>query len=222
MKHEDQPGVAERKPSRCDHSNWCARWVTESVVLENRPMLSRLYDATIPCSCGAEPPATSVQTELRSTCCDAPTRTANTDYNVCTSCREACDVTTVPVPQGNQPVQTCVKCSSCGGTTPPMRKDNRNQIACSTCFTRWAFPEGEHARFEIVPTPQGGSERPRAFFDAGFSRGGSEPELPQGWQEAFRDWANREDYGDTGQLYRAWESALMWATRIPAPSQAAG
>lgn len=37
------------------HSDWCARWVTQSVALENRPMLSRLYDATIECSCGTEP-----------------------------------------------------------------------------------------------------------------------------------------------------------------------
>jgi hypothetical protein len=30
-------------------------------------------------------------------------------------------------------------CSTCGGSTPTMRKDSRNQIACDRCFQKWEF-----------------------------------------------------------------------------------
>jgi DNA-directed RNA polymerase subunit RPC12/RpoP len=45
-----------------------------------------------------------------------------------------------------------MKCSSCGSSTNlPMRKDDRAEVVCNSCFERWRFfDEKDYARWRIV------------------------------------------------------------------------
>lgn len=56
-------------------------------------------------------------------------------------------------PERHEPV-----CGSCGGQNPPMRKDDRNQIVCDDCFSRWRFFDAEEAQRWRIVSPQPPSE----------------------------------------------------------------
>lgn len=53
--------------------------------------------------------------------------------------------------------QRLVRCSSCGGTAQPLRRDSRNAVACNDCFRRWRFlgPDAKKERDEwkVIEAP---------------------------------------------------------------------
>lgn len=59
--------------------------------------------------------------------------------------------------QSGSIVNRLVRCSSCGGTSQPMRKDSRNAVACNDCFRRWRFlgPDAakNRAEWKVIEAP---------------------------------------------------------------------